>query len=91
LPKPKRNLLGYASTRMLEALLEALLALKFLDEGYVRNAAGKAFQAWKSLTAALLALEWDSIVERLGGEREREWLIKIGIPRAPSSNPSRDS
>ena len=84
LPKPRQDLLGYASARVLEALLEALLALRFLEEGYSRNAAGKAFQAWKALVASLLALEKDSILRRLGDEKEREWLLEIGIPRVPS-------
>ncbi len=33
LPKPKRDLADYASARTLEALLEGLLALKFLERG----------------------------------------------------------
>ncbi len=57
LPKPGRDLVGYASARALEALLEALLALEFLGRGSTRNTAGKAFQAWRALTATLLALE----------------------------------
>ena len=41
LPKPGRSLLGYAGARVLEALLESLLALEFLGQGYTGNAAGK--------------------------------------------------
>ena len=84
LPKPRRDLVGYAAARALEALVEALLAIEFLERGYTRNAAGKAFQAWRALTGALLALEEDMIVERLG-EKERRWLEETGIPRIPSS------
>ena len=80
LPKPRRDLLGYASARALEALLEGLLALEFLGKGYTRNAAGKAFQAWRALTATLLALERDRIVEAGGGEGK--WLLERGIPTA---------
>ena len=83
LPKPSRDLLGYASARTLEALLEALLALEFLDKGYTRSAAGKVFQAWRALTAALLALEKDRILERIESGEERKWLIERGIPRVP--------
>ncbi len=85
LPRPKRDLVSYASARVLEALLEALLALEFLARGYTRNAAGKAFQAWRALTAALLTLEKDKIANALGREEEKKWLIEVAIPRAPSS------
>ena len=84
LPKPGRSLAGYASARALEALLEALLALEFLERGYVRNSAGKALQAWKALTGALLALEGDKILERLN-EEQRRWLREKAIPRVPTS------
>ena len=76
--------MGYASARALEALVEGLLALEFLERGFTRNAAGKAFQAWRALTGALLALEKDKITEKLG-EKERKWLEETGIPRIPSS------
>ncbi|WP_420917888.1 PaREP1 family protein [Pyrodictium abyssi] len=71
LPKPERSLVGYASARVLEALLEALLALRFLGRGFTRSAAGKALQAWRALTGALPALERDRIAEKLG-EKERK-------------------
>ena len=82
--KPSRDMMGYASARILEALLEGLIALEFLEKGYTRNAAGKAFQAWKALTASLLALERDAVLEKLGGE-ERRWFTEKGVPRVPSS------
>ena len=85
LPKPRRDLLGYASARVLEALLESLLALEFLEAGYTRNAAGKAFVAWRALTAALLALEAERLTGLLGGEEEKRWLLEKAIPRVPSS------
>ena len=68
--------LGYARARILEALLEALLALRFLEEGYTRNAAGKAFQAWRALTSALLTLRRDEVLRKLGDKEQREWFIK---------------
>jgi HEPN domain-containing protein len=43
--------------RLIEALTEARLALELLERGITRNAAGKAFQAWEALLAALLRLE----------------------------------
>ncbi len=68
LPKPRRDPVGYAAARVLEALLESLLALRFLEEGYTRNAAGKAFQAWRALTGALLVICQGKIKEKLGGK-----------------------
>ncbi len=52
--KPWFDLEGYRKTRLLEARYELELARRFLSENLVRNAAGKAFQAWKALIAALL-------------------------------------
>ncbi len=65
--------------------MEALLALRFLEEGYTRNAAGKVFLAWRALTGALLALERGRVVERLEGGEERRWFEETAIPRVPSS------
>jgi len=55
LPRPSGE--GYVEARLLEALGEARLALEFLERGLTRNAACKAFQAWRALLAALLRLE----------------------------------
>ncbi len=84
LSRHEKSLRGYASARVLEALLESMLALEFLARGYTRNAAGKAFQAWRALTAALLALERDKIAARLDSE-QRKWLLRVAIPRVPST------
>ncbi len=84
LPKPRRDPAGYAAARTLEALLEALLALEFLERGYTRNAAGKAFQAWRALTAAILALKLEELAQRLSRE-EREWLARKGVTRVPTT------
>ncbi len=85
LPKPRRDPAGYAAARTLEALLESILALEFLDRGYTRNAAGKAFQAWRALTGALLALERDKIIKELRSEEERRWLLEKAVPRVPTT------
>ena len=85
LPKPRSDLLGYASARALEALLEAFLALRFLEEGFTRNAAGKAFQAWRALTGALLVLEKGKVVELLREPEQKKWFTEKALPRIPSS------
>ncbi len=82
LPRPRSDPLGYAAARTLEALLEAVIALEFLEKGYTRNAAGKAFQAWRALTGAILALERDRLPADGG---ERKWLEEKAIPRIPTS------
>lgn len=53
LSKPWKDLRAYIEARRAEASAEARLALRLLVEGYTRNAAGKAFQAFKSLLAVL--------------------------------------
>jgi len=52
--KPWFDLESYRRTRLLEAEYEVELARRFLSEDLVGYAAGKAFQAWKALIAALL-------------------------------------
>ena len=59
-PLPKPTDATYVEARLLEALVEARLAFRLLEE-LTRNAAGKAFQAWKALLAALLRLELDRL------------------------------
>ncbi len=83
LPKPSDE--GYVSARLLEALAEGGLALRFLKEGLVRNAAGKAFQAWRALVAALLRLELDRLKAVVKSDEERKWLETTAVPRVPTS------
>ncbi|MDT7882939.1 MAG: PaREP1 family protein, partial [Thermoproteus sp.] len=73
-PLPKPTDAAYVEARLLEALVEARLALRFLEEGLTRNAAGKAFQAWRALLAALLRLELDRLKALVKAEEERRWL-----------------
>jgi len=85
LPKPWFNLEAYKKIRLEEAKFEVEIAEKFLQEGLIRNAAGKVFQAWKSLLAALLTDKRDVLVKKYPkkkslGRRKIEladWIIAI--------------
>jgi hypothetical protein len=83
LPKPSDE--GYIEARLLEALGEARLALEYLERGLTRNAAGKAFQAWRALLAALLRLELDKLKTVAKTEEERRWLESKAVPRVPTT------
>jgi hypothetical protein len=83
-PSPKPSAEDYVSARLLEALVEGWLAARFLKEGLVRIAAGKAFQAWRALTAALLRLELDRLKAVVKSEEERRWLESTAVPRVPT-------
>jgi len=77
LPKPWYNLEDYRAVRLREASYEAEIAEKFLEEGLIRNAAGKAFQAWKAVVAAYAVDKVDDLrkvfpgVKRLRGSGRR--------------------
>jgi len=83
LPKPSDE--GYVEARLLEALGEARLALEYLERGLTRNAACKAFQAWKALLAALLRLELERLKALAKTEEERKWLESKAVPRVPTT------
>ena len=85
MPLPKPSDERYVEARLLEALVEAGLALRFLREGLTRNAAGKAFQAWKALLAALLRLEFEKLKSLAKTEEERRWLESTAVPRVPTT------
>jgi len=84
-PLPKPSSADYASARLLEALVEAKLAIDFLKRGLTRNAAGKAFQAWRAVLAAPLKLELDRLKALAKTEEERRWLEERAVPRVPTS------
>jgi hypothetical protein len=83
-PLPRPSDAAYVEARLLEALGEARLALEFLERGLTRNAACKAFQAWRALLAALLRLELDRLKALAKTEEERRWLEAKAVPRVPS-------
>ena len=83
---PWRDLRRYVEIRLQEVAAEAELALRFLEEGLYRNAAGKAFQAWKAALAAAAALARDELLRKYRGKvatREgaevelADWLIAL--------------
>jgi len=84
-PLPKPSSADYASARILEALVEAKLALNFLGRGLTRNAAGKAFQAWRAVLAALLRLELDKLKALAKSEEEWRWLEERAVPSVPTT------
>jgi len=82
LPKPSEE--SYVEARLLEAVTEARLALRFLKEGLTRNAAGKAFQAWKALLAALLRLELEKL-KALAKTEEEKRCLETAVSRVPTT------
>ena len=84
-PLPKPSSEDYVEARLLEALGEARLALEYLERGLTRNAACKAFQAWKALLAALLRLELERLKTLAKTEDERRWLESRAVPRVPTT------
>jgi hypothetical protein len=84
-PLPKPSSEDYVEARLLEALGEARLALEYLERGLTRNAACKAFQAWKAFMAALLRLELERLKAIAKTEEERRWLESRAVPRVPTT------
>ena len=80
LSKPWKNLGDYKKGRILEARYEAELALKFLEAGLYRNAAGKAFQAWKALIAAVAADYREELAKRFKGVRRTRDGKRVSLP-----------
>ena len=83
-PLPKPTTEDYVVARLLEALVEADLAIEFLNRGLIRNATGKAFQAWRALLAALLRLELNKPIQVARTDGERKWLVDRAVPRVPT-------
>ncbi len=83
LAKPWSDLNGYIEARRKETLFEAELAREFLRQGLTRNAAGKAYQAWKATIAVLAAKKLGYLssvyrwVKRIKNKRVgmAEWLV----------------
>jgi thermostable 8-oxoguanine DNA glycosylase len=84
-PLPRPTDAAYVEARLLEALGEAWLALEYLERGLTRNAACKAFQAWKAFMAALLRLELEKLKAIVKTEEEKRWLESRAVPRVPTA------
>ncbi len=84
-PLPRPTDAAYVEARLLEALGEARLALEYLERGLTRNAACKAFQAWKAFMAALLRLELEKLKAVVKTEEEKRWLESRAVPRIPTA------
>ena len=84
-PLPKPSSEGYVEARLLDALGKAGLALEYLERDLTRNAACKAFQAWKALLAALLRLELERLKAVAMTEEESRWLESKAVPRIPTA------
>jgi Archaeal PaREP1/PaREP8 family. len=67
LEKPWSDSQKYLEGRLTEAAYEADLALRFLEAGLYRNAADKAFQAFKALLVALAMKYRDALAQRYPG------------------------
>ena len=83
-PLPKPTDATYVEARLLEMLVEAHPAFRLLEEELTRNAAGKAFQTWKALLAALLRLELDRLKALAKTDEERRWLESAAVPGVPT-------
>jgi hypothetical protein len=86
LEKPWRDFQKFLEGRLMEAVYEADLALRFLEAGLYRNAAGEAFQAFKALLAALAVKYRDALAQRYPGMRRLrsgkaveavDWIIAV--------------
>ncbi len=74
LPKPTEE--GCVTAGVVEALVEAGLVLRFLNESLTRSAAGKAY------VAALQRLEIEKTAVKT--EEEKKWLKTTAVSRAPT-------
>ncbi|GAB6945434.1 PaREP1 family protein [Vulcanisaeta sp. JCM 14467] len=84
--KPWIDARKYQEDRFREAIYEAELAERFLQNGLLRNAAGKAFQAVKAYVAGLAVDYRDELAKHYRGVRRLsptkvvdrvDWLIAV--------------
>jgi len=83
--KTSLNITDIAESRFQEALKELDIAEVFLREGLVRNVAGKAFQAWKSILSYLALINLELLESRYKGFKRvgsrtiplHEWIAAV--------------
>jgi len=84
----------YKQDRLMETKYEAELAKRFLEDGLFRNAASKAFQAWKALLAALSVDHIQQLSKYFKGKKRMrdgrvvsyaEWIVAVMPPSKMSS------
>ena len=75
--KPWYDPREYRRIRIEEAKAELELAKKFLSDRLIRNAAGKAFQAWKALVAALAVDKRDVLAMIFSGKVRLKGLGRV--------------
>ncbi len=79
------NTEALAKERLEEAMKELDVAEAFLREGLTRNAAGKAFQAWKAFLSYLALRNADQLQEKYRGNKRvgnvtipfHEWIAAV--------------
>jgi len=67
---------AYIKVRIIESLQGLQLAVRLLKEGFSRNAASKAFMAWKAMINALVVANLEKMPR---DDKEREWYMKAGF------------
>ena len=80
-PVIERHKSGYIKIRVAESLQDITLALKMYREGFTRNAAQRAFMAWKAMISALTVMNLDKLPRN---EEERKWYHRVGY-KAPKA------
>ncbi|UXD21770.1 hypothetical protein IPA_07850 [Ignicoccus pacificus DSM 13166] len=69
----------FLERKAIDVVCEMIKTKELLEEGDTRNAAGKAFQAWKDLLSCLICLNLDELLKRAKDERERKWIREKAV------------
>ncbi len=69
----------FLERKTIDVVYEMLKAKELLEKGDTRNAAGKAFQAWKDLLSCLIYLNLDELLKRAKDEKAKQWLREKAV------------